>query len=82
MGINKTAALNGLWVETGTTSTGTSVNVKTRLSKVLFSSFVHTEAPTAAPTMYSNNTVASSQIVVHDATGGTKTVSYILIGYP
>jgi len=75
--------MNGLSVEAGdaTMGAGNTVEVSTKLSKIIAVTATYNEAPGAATQMCCDLTISSGAVTFADAGVASKDFTYILVGY-
>jgi hypothetical protein len=79
--VNHRATLIGATIEFGyATLSGNTVEVPTRLSKILSASAVYAEAPGAAQSLCCDGTITAGYVTFADATVAAKKFYYILVG--
>lgn len=79
--VNHTAALMGATIEFGyATTVSNTVEVPTRLSKIIAAVAVYAEAPGAAQSLCCDGVITAGYVTFADATVAAKKFYYLLIG--
>jgi len=79
--VNHTAALMGATIEFGyATTSGNTVEVPTRLSKIIAAFGSYGEAPGAAQSLTCDGTITAGYVTFADATVAAKKFYYLLVG--
>lgn len=79
---NHAAALMGAQIEFGyATLAANTIEVPTRLAKIIASGATYAEAPGAATSICCDNVITAGHVTFADATVAAKKINYFLIGY-